>query len=383
MTQSSRRALVVMRGDHDSGAAVKPPVSRPAVPYDGRSARGFGRMKDLSVVIPVYGCDSCLTDLCDRLQRAIEPLTDDYELIFVDDRSPDGSWTVLQGLAQERPALRLVRLSRNFGQHAAITAGLFESSGRRVVVMDCDLQDRPEDIPRLWAEAEKGYEVVLSRRRRRSQSLLRRLTGHLYYRLRNVLVRTDMYTNYTNLSMISRKVVEAFLTLRDKDRQYLLIVDWLGFEQTTVEVDPADRRAGNSSYNWRRLVKVAVDGMFFQTTVLLRWIVYVGFSLALLGALLASYTLIVYAFGRPLPAWTGLPVLTLLLAGFIIISTGVAALYIGKIFDQVKGRPLYVVDTKVVGGEERAFARDLPGETRDREAAVASSEPEPDTPLHS
>jgi glycosyltransferase involved in cell wall biosynthesis len=340
-------------------------------------------MKDLSVVIPVYGCDSCLTDLCDRLQRAIAPLTDDYEVIFVDDRSPDGSWTVLQGLAQERPALRLVRLSRNFGQHAAITAGLFESSGRRVVVMDCDLQDRPEDIPRLWAEAEKGYEVVLSRRRRRSQSLLRRLTGHLYYRLRNVLVRTDMYTNYTNLSMISRKVVEAFLTLRDKDRQYLLIVDWLGFEQTTVEVDPADRSAGNSSYNWRRLAKVAVDGMFFQTTVLLRWIVYVGFSLALLGALLAFYTLIVYAFGRPLPAWTGLPVLTLLLAGFIIISTGVAALYIGKIFDQVKGRPLYVVDTKVVGGEERAFARDLPGDTRDREAAVVSSEPEPDTPLHS
>src|SRR3954447_14226356 len=195
-------------------------------------------MKDLSVVIPVYGCDSCLTALCDRLQSAIEPLTSDYEVIFVDDRSPDGSWAVLQELARERPALRLLRLSRNFGQHAAITAGLAESTGRRVVVMDCDLQDRPEDIPRLWAEAEKGYEVVLSRRQKRRQSPLRRLTGHLYYRLRNVLVRADMYTNYTNLSMISRKVADSFLALRDKDRQYLLIVLWLGYDRTEIDVVP-------------------------------------------------------------------------------------------------------------------------------------------------
>jgi glycosyltransferase involved in cell wall biosynthesis len=340
-------------------------------------------MKELSVVIPVYGCESCLTALCDRLESAIEPLTHDYELIFVDDRSPDGSWAVLQGLAQERPALRLVRLSRNFGQHAAITAGLFESSGRRVAVMDCDLQDRPEDIPRLWAEAEKGYDVVLARRRQRRQSLARRMAGSLYYRLRNRLVRTDMYPNLTNLSLISRKVVDSFLTLRDKDRQYLLIVNWLGFEQTAVEVDPADRQSGRSSYSWRALVRVAVDGMFFQSTVLLRWIVYAGFTLAALGGLLASYTLIVFALGRTLPQWTGIPVLILLLTGFIIISTGVAALYVGKIFDQVKGRPLYVVDTKVLGGEERHFARDLPGETGEREAAVASSKPEPDTPLRS
>jgi polyisoprenyl-phosphate glycosyltransferase len=329
-------------------------------------------MKDLSVVIPVYGCDSCLTDLCDRLQSALEPLTGDYELIFVDDRSPDGSWSVLQGLAQERPALRLVRLSRNFGQHAAITAGLFESTGRRVVVMDCDLQDRPEDIPRLWAEAEKGYEVVLSRRHRRRQSLLRRLTGHLYYRLRNVLVRTDMYTNYTNLSMISRKVVDAFLTLRDKDRQYLLIVLWLGYDQTEIEVDPDDRREGRSSYSVRQLLKVAVDGIFFQSTVLLRWVIYAGFALAGLGVSLAAYTFIVFLAGRHVPQWTALPMTVLLLAGFIIISGGVTGLYVGKIFDQVKGRPLYVVDTRIVGGTERAFARDL-AEVTETKRPLASS----------
>ncbi len=316
-------------------------------------------MKELSVVIPVYGCDACLTALCDRLERAIEPLTGDYELIFVDDRSQDDSWATLGELARTRPALRLLRLSRNFGQHAAITAGLAESSGKRVVVMDCDLQDRPEDVPRLWAEAEKGYEVVLSRRQRRRQSRARRLTGSLYYRAHNLLARGDMYTNYTNLSMISRKVVDAFLTLRDKDRQYLLILLWLGFEQTEIEVDPGDRYAGRSSYTVRELLRVAVEGVFFQSTVLLRWVVYSGFAVAAAGVSLALYTLIVFLLGREIPQWTALPIALLLLTGFIIVSGGITGLYVGKIFDQVKGRPLYVIDTRTVAGTERAVAREL------------------------
>ena len=216
-------------------------------------------VRDLSVVIPVYACEGCLRALCDRLRGAISPLTADYELIFVEDRSPDRSWDVLQELANERPEVRLLRLSRNFGQHAAVTAGLAESSGDRVVVLDCDLQDRPEDIPRLWAEAEKGYEVVLCRRSKRRQPLLRRLSGGAYYRLHNALAKSDMYTNYTNLSLISRKVVDAFLTLRDKDRQYLLIVHWLGFEQTAIDVEPGERHAGGSSYGPRALARVAVD----------------------------------------------------------------------------------------------------------------------------
>jgi len=332
-------------------------------------------MKDLSVVIPVYGCAGCLRALCERLERAIEPLTGDYELVFVDDRSPDESWTVLEALAAERPSIRLVRLSRNFGQHAAITAGLAETRGRRVVVMDCDLQDRPEEIPRLWAEAERGYDVVLSRRRRRRQSLLRRAAGSGYYRLRNVLVKGDMYTNYTNLSLLTRKVVDAFLTLGDKDRQYLLIVHWLGFRQAAIEVDPAERHSGRSSYTLRQMIRVAVDGMFFQSTVLLRWVVFAGFAIASLGILLAGYTMLAFLLGRPVPDWTALPMTLLLLAGFIIISGGVTGLYVGKIFEQVKGRPLYVIDTKVVNGVERAFRREL-GEASHPGGATADPESE-------
>jgi glycosyltransferase involved in cell wall biosynthesis len=316
-------------------------------------------MVELSVVIPVYGCRDCLPALHRRLTASIEPITPSYELIFVDDRSPDGSWPVLQELARADASVKAFRLSRNFGQHAAITAGLAQTQGRWAVVMDCDLQDPPEEIPRLYAKAQEGHDVVLCRRKRRRQSWLRRLAGHAYYRLRNVLVKGDMYTNYTNLSMISRKVVDAFLTLRDRDRQYLLIVDWLGFEHAVIEVEPDERHSGRSAYTPGQLIRVAVDGLFFQSTVLLRWIVYVGFLMAFLGVLLAGYAFVVYVGGRPLPRWTALPMLILLLTGFIIISTGVSGLYVGKIFDQVKGRPLYVIDSKVVDGVERSVPREL------------------------
>jgi glycosyltransferase involved in cell wall biosynthesis len=333
-------------------------------------------MTELTVVIPVYGCRDCLEPLHERLRRTLAEVTSEAEIILVDDRSTDGAWEVLTELARRDSSVKAVRLSRNFGQHAAITAGLAESTGRFVVVMDCDLQDPPEQIPRLYAKALEGYDIVLARRQGRRGPLARRATGSLYHRLRNALVKTDLYTNYTNLSLISRKVVDAFLTLRDKDRQYLLILNWLGYRKAEIPVEQAERHAGRSAYTWRSLLRVAVDGMFFQSTVLLRWIVYAGFLLALLGAALAAYTLIVALFGRELPEWTGLPVLILILTGFIIISTGITALYVGKIFDQVKGRPLFVIDTKVENGVERSFSHELSTAADEADAAaVRAAEP--------
>jgi polyisoprenyl-phosphate glycosyltransferase len=317
-------------------------------------------MTELSVVIPVYGCESCLRELHRRLRAATAGITAEAEIVFVDDRSADGAWATLREIAHEDAGVQAIRLSRNFGQHAAITAGLEHARGRWVAVMDCDLQDPPEVIPHLYAKALEGYDVVLSRRTKRRQHWLRRLAAHGYYRLRNLLVRSDMYVNYTNMSMISRKVVEAFLQLRDKDRQYLLIVRWLGFRQGEIQVEPHERYAGRSSYKLTTLLRVAVDGMFFQSTALLRWIVYAGFVIAAGGVALASYSFIVFVLGRPLPNWTALPMAALLLSGFIIISTGVTGLYVGKIFDQVKGRPLYVVDSKVDGGVESPVEEEVP-----------------------
>jgi dolichol-phosphate mannosyltransferase len=304
-------------------------------------------MIELTVVIPVYRCAECLVTLNERLIRSLEPTARSFEIVFVDDRSPDDSWEILTRLAERDLRVRAIRLSRNFGQHAAITAGLAESRGEWTVVMDCDLQDPPEEIPRLLEKAAEGYDIVLSKRTRRKQSWLRRLAGRAYFRIRNFFMRMDMGTEYSTLSLLSRKVVNAFLEVRDRDRQYMLIVYWLGFDRAEIEIQHAERLAGKSSYTMRQLIEVAIEGFFFETTILLRWIVYLGFVLALVGALLAAWFVAAYFLFDPYPGWTSVAVLLLIVGGFIITSLGVTGLYIGKIFGQVKDRPLYVVDDVV------------------------------------
>ncbi len=329
---------------------------------------------ELSVVVPVYGCSDCLRELERRVRVALDGAAPDYELVLVDDGSPDGAWPAIRELAALDARVRGIRLSRNFGQHAAITAGLSASRGRWVAVMDCDLQDPPEELPRLYAKALEGYDVVLCRRQERVEALPRRLAAGAYFRFHNMIARGNLHTNYTNLSVISRKVADSYLSLRDRDRQYLLILHWLGFRRAELEVPQSDRHAGRSAYTLRQLLKVALDGIFFQSTVLLRWVVYLGFLLALLGAALAGYALVSYLTGHHLPNWTALPMFGLFLAAFIIISGGVTGLYVGKIFDQVKGRPLFVVD-EIAGGEVDHFpspsSRPRPRE-RDQEVAAAA-----------
>jgi polyisoprenyl-phosphate glycosyltransferase len=304
-------------------------------------------MVELSVVVPVYRCAECLAALHERLVRTLEASIDSFELVFVDDRSPDGSWELLGELAERDERVFAIRLSRNFGQHAAITAGLAASSGRWTVVMDCDLQDPPEEIPRLLDMARSGYEIVLSKRVGRRHSWLRRLAGRAYFRIRNFFMRMDMSTEYSSLSLLSRKVVDAFLDVHDRDRQYMLIVHWLGFERGEIEFEHAEREAGKSSYTMRQLLQVGIEGFFFETTILLRWIVYLGFTLALVGMLLAVWFILSYFLFDPYPGWTSVSVLLLVIGGFIITSLGVTGLYVGKIFGQVKDRPLYVVDSVV------------------------------------
>jgi polyisoprenyl-phosphate glycosyltransferase len=303
---------------------------------------------EISVVVPVYGCADCLRALHARLTETLAGLVDDYELVFVDDGSRDGGWAVVDELAAEDEHLIAIKLSRNFGQHAALTAGLEQTRGRWVVVMDCDLQHPPEEIPRLYATArDGGFDIVFTRRRGGGHSWSRRAASRLYFSLMNRVLKTDMKSDFSNFSIISRQVTDEFLRIRDRDRQYLMILYWLGFKSTAVEFEHQDRYAGRSTYSLASLVRFAFDGLFFQTTALLRWIVYLGFALSLTGAGVAAYFVILYVVsGSRYPGWTSLIVLLLVVGGFIIVSTGIAALYVGKIFGQVKGRPLFVVETR-------------------------------------
>lgn len=310
---------------------------------------------ELSVVVPVYGCEGCLPELHDRLVRVLDDLVDDWELIFVDDRGPISSWGVLCELVDLDPRVRAFRLARNFGQHLAITAGLSQARGRWVVVMDCDLQDPPEEIPRLFAEAEQGHDIVFARRVGRQDNPFRRLAADAYFRLLNRVAGTDIDRAYGSFSLISRKVVDAYLHFKDADRHYLFILYWLGFDHSHINYAHRERFAGRSSYGLKALISHALSGLFFQTTVLLRWIVYLGFMLAATGVAFAGYLIVARLIGSSQPGWTSLAVFILLLSGFVIMSTGITGLYVGKVFEQVRERPLFVIDQ--VAGTNRSVAK--------------------------
>jgi polyisoprenyl-phosphate glycosyltransferase len=298
----------------------------------------------ISVVVPVYGCINCLETLCLQVEAALGSLTTRFEIILVDDRSPDDSWFQLPALQQRFPSVKGVRLSRNFGQHIAITAGLAEAKGDFAVVMDCDLQDPPSLIPALFAKMREGYDLVLARRVVRNHSWFRQVSAKTYVMLMSKLTGEPIDGSHGSFSILSRKVIDGFLRFEEKERHYLFIVRWQGFRIGSVDYVHQERHSGSSSYTFGRLLHHAIDGLLFQATILLRWIVSLGFLFALSGVAAAAYFIWRKLFHTSLPGWTSLVVLILLSTGAILVSLGIIGLYVGKIFDQAKQRPLYLVD---------------------------------------
>jgi polyisoprenyl-phosphate glycosyltransferase len=305
---------------------------------DGTSSPTF------SVVIPVYGCAACLDILCSRLEQSLSFITRRYEIILVDDRSPDNAWLAIIKLQAGNPAIKGVRLSRNFGQQIAISAGLAASRGDYAVVMDCDLQDPPEKIPELYAKLKEGYDLVLARRSERSHSPVRLLMSKAYFSLLSRLTEEGIDGSYGAFSILSRKVIDAFLQFGERERHYLFILRWLGFNIGTVEYEHQGRPIGRSSYSTSRLLRLAINGVFFQATVLLRWIVTIGLLFSVCGVALAMFFIYQYFARGSLVGWTSLAVLILICTGVIVSSLGAIGLYVGRIFEQVKERPLYVID---------------------------------------
>lgn len=299
---------------------------------------------NISVVVPVYGCVNCLEQLCKQLVTSLSTLTEQFEIILVDDRSPDGAWPKIVSLQTQHPAVKGIRLSRNYGQQIAITAGLAAARGDYAVVMDCDLQDPPSLIPELYAKLREGYDLVLAKRIERGNSPFRKLASRVYFRLLSRLTEEPIDGSYGSFSILSRKVIDGFLLFEEKERHYLFILRWLGFCIGSVDYVQQERYSGGSSYSLGRLLRLAMDGVLFQATVLLRWIVSLGFIFAASGMAMAAYLVWRSFFRASLPGWTSLVVLILVSTGAILISLGIIGLYVGKIFYQSKQRPLYVID---------------------------------------
>lgn len=299
---------------------------------------------DISVVIPVYGCRAALPELHRRLVDTLEGMGKSFEIVLVDDCCPQNSWDVIKDICARDDRVKGIHLSRNFGQIRAITAGLDNSRGDWVVVMDCDLQDRPEAIARLYAKAQEGFDVVFVKRVERKDSGLTLFLSRLFYRVYSYFTDDAYDSSLCNFSISRRIVIDNYCRMREHNRGFTMFVKWLGFRQTAIEVEGDERFEGTSSYNFRKKLAMAFELITAQSNKPLKLAVGAGFVIALL-AFLYLLVLVVRYFVSPgvQVGWTSTIASIYLMGGLILSAIGVVGLYVGNIFDEVKNRPLYVI----------------------------------------
>jgi dolichol-phosphate mannosyltransferase len=297
----------------------------------------------ISVVTPVYRAEGCLEELYRRLVAVLTGITQDFEIVMVEDCGGDRSWEIIEALAKRDARVKGIRFSRNFGQHYGITAGLDHCDGDFVVVMDCDLQDRPEEIPRLYAKAQEGYDVVHASRDRRRDPWHKRAAAAVFFKLFEYLADVD-HVVPGNFRLLSRKVVENFRPMREQLRYLGVMLNWLGYPTAYVEVQQAERYAGESSYTLGRLWRLASGTIIAYSDKPLRLCIRFGFAMSLVAFAGGLYILVTAAlYGSPVVGWPSLFVSMYFLGGIIISILGVIGVYLGKTFDETKKRPLYIV----------------------------------------
>lgn len=304
-------------------------------------------MPHLSVVIPVYKAEACLPELYRRLRASLETITADFEIILVEDCGGDCSWTIIGELVQSDPRVKGIQFSRNFGQHYGITAGLDHCNSDWVVVMDCDLQDRPEEIPRLYAKAQEGFEVVLADRGERRDPLLKKVFSKFFYKLFSYLADIDYDGRAGNFRIMSRLVVDNFRQIREQLRFFGGLIHWMGFRTTSIPVVHEESFSGKSTYTVRKLIKLSMETIIAYSDKPLRLSIKFGFIMSFLSFAYGLWILYRALFhGTTVLGWSSLIVSIYFIGGIIIGVLGIIGLYLGKCFDEVKKRPLYIIAGK-------------------------------------
>jgi len=300
----------------------------------------------VSVAIPIYNEEAVLPELYRRVRDVLADVPGDgHEIVFVDDGSTDGTLEILAELAKLDPRVRVVALSRNFGHQAALTAALDEVSGDVVVLMDGDLQDAPETIPQFLEKYAAGYDVVYAIRQQRKEGLLLRGCYAAFYRLISRLSEIELPHDAGDFSLLSRRVVEHLRRSPERHRYLRGMRTWVGFRQVGVPVVRDARFAGDSKYSARKLLKLAFDGIFSFSVVPLRIATLIGAVVTIGSLIFAAYAVAVHLFSARSPqGFTALIVSIVFLSGVQLLFLGLCGEYIGRIYEQVKQRPHYVID---------------------------------------
>ncbi|MNX50973.1 hypothetical protein D3C86_816180 [compost metagenome] len=308
----------------------------------------------ISVVVPIYNEEAIIPELHRRLSAVMAAMPETYELVFVNDGSRDRSVELLRDLTARDPHSRLVNLSRNFGHQIAITAGMDHAQGDAVVIIDADLQDPPEVIPELAAKWREGFDVVYAvREQRHGESLFKRATAAGFYRLISKITNVDIPVDTGDFRLMSRTAVEGLKRVREKNRFVRGLVAWLGFKQTGVKFVRHERFAGTTKYPLKKMLKFAFDGITSFSFLPLQLATYMGFLVSGASFLGILYVVYLRLFAHAtIIGWASLMAVVLFLGGVQLITIGIIGEYIGRIYEEVKGRPLYLTQ-EVLGFEEK------------------------------
>ena len=302
----------------------------------------------LSIVSPVYRAENIVEKLVEEIHFSVQSITEDYEIILVEDGSPDNSWAKIQKICEKDKKVRGIKLSRNFGQHPAISAGLDAAKGEWIVVMDCDLQDRPAEIPKLLAKANEGFDLVFAQRQVRHDGFFKKLSSKFFYKIFSYLTDTQQDSSVANFGIYHKKVISAVLSLGDRIRFFPTMTQWVGFKKTYLPVQHDERFSGTTTYSWSKLLDLAFNNIISFSDKPLRIAVRLGLTISFLSAIFGFTYFFLYLAGQiTVLGFTSIILTIWFLSGLIIFILGVVGIYIGKTFEQVKERPSYIIDKKL------------------------------------
>jgi polyisoprenyl-phosphate glycosyltransferase len=304
----------------------------------------------ISVVVPLYDEELVVDKMYQRLTEVLKKNNLDYEIILINDGSKDGTMEAVRAICKKDRAVKLLSFSRNFGHQIAITAGMDKAAGQVVVIMDADLQDPPEVILQMIEKWKDNFQVVYgTRKKREGESFLKLLTAKLFYRIMQKMTNISIPVDTGDFRLMDRRVVEQLKAMRERGRFVRGMVSWVGFKQCKVEYIREKRFAGKTKYPFKKMLKFAMDGTVSFSQVPLRFSSFFGFLSSGLSFLFIIYGIIVKEFlpGRAVAGWTSVFVAILFLGGVQLICVGILGEYLGRIYEEIKGRPLYICEEEI------------------------------------
>jgi dolichol-phosphate mannosyltransferase len=299
---------------------------------------------DLSIVIPIFNEEMNLVPLNERIQNALLPLGLAHEIIYVNDGSKDASLGIIRGLSESNPSIKYIDFSRNFGHQIAITAGLEYARGSRIIIMDGDGQDPPELIPQLYAKSLEGFEVVYAKRKKRKgESWLKKITAKLFYRFLANITNIEIPLDTGDFRLIHQKVQRVLKNMPEQHKYLRGQIAWIGFNATSVEYDREERMGGNTKFTYSKMMRFATDGISSFSNWPLKVATMLGFAVSAIAFLLIVYSLYQKFFGYTEVGWTSLHISVLFLGGVQLLGIGILGEYLGRVSENVKNRPTYIV----------------------------------------